>query len=410
MTVLGAVLLLVLLLMLIALLFGLAQRRRVNQRLDRLANRLSGVVATASKSPFVALGRLEQVIEEREVRQQSREGESRYEAALETLDAGVVVVDENKEVTFANSAAAWYRDGRHSEAVIAQKLDDLLESAMQGEQFSETVTLFGPPKRILFVLAKPIVVDSSFTGAIAVIHDITELEQSNAIRRDFVTNISHELRTPIGAVSLLAETLIDEQEPDVIKSLGSRLFVEAERLSMTVTDLLELSEIEHSNDSEFEPISLPTVIANAHDRVRAAAVQKGVAIEITTNDKNYSVRGDRRQLTSAIFNLLDNAIKFSTPDGGTVTVALRDVFGRAVIEITDDGIGIPRQDLDRVFERFYRVNRDRNRSSGGTGLGLSLVRHIVTNHQGHIAVDSIEGEGTTFTIELPLVSSANNHP
>lgn len=385
---------------------GLRQRQRVSQRLDRLANRISGAPSLASRSPSRAVGRLEQVLEAHEARQQEDEKQQRYEQVLDALDVGVVLVDAKGEITFANSSATWFQDGRHSEAVVAQKLQDSLDAVLEGsvteQQVAENLVLFGPPKRTLSLFAKPLFTADSISGAIAVIRDVTELEQTNTVRRDFVTNISHELRTPIGAVSLLAETLIDEQDLEVQDSLAKRLIVEAERLTNTVNDLLELSEIEHSNTSEYQPLSLHKVVASAHDRVRAAASQMGVVIEITAGDKDYLVCGDRRQLTSAVFNLFDNAVKFS--DGGMISVSLRDEHGRATLAIADTGIGIPRRDLDRIFERFYRVERGRGRDRGGTGLGLAMVSHIVSNHQGHLKVNSIEGEGSTFTIELPLVS------
>ena len=381
---------------------GVRERRKVNQRLDRLANRVSGAIEPASRSPVVAVQRLEAVMEARENDQQRRGVERRYEAALEAVDWGVVVVDETEEVVFCNLSASWYLEGRHGEAVVGQKIDDLIHAAAHGERVSETVTLFGPPRRVLFVSALPIVDNDELSGAIALIHDVTAMEHSNAIRRDFVSNISHELRTPIGAVSLLAETLIGEHDPEVIDSLADRLRIEAERLAATVQDLLELSQIEHSSDSEFASVVIQGVVSGAHDRVRAAAAHSEASIRVEMPKQDLAVLGDRRQLTSAVFNLLDNAIKFSNPTGGTIRVIVRQAQAGVEVEVADDGIGIPRQDLDRIFERFYRVDRGRSRTSGGTGLGLSMVHHIVANHAGRVSVTSTEGEGAKFTMELPL--------
>ena len=382
---------------------GIRQRQFVNQHLDRIANRISGVVEPASKSPVAAINRLETVLEASDAEQQLRGAELRYEAALEAIDMGVVVVDENRNVVFGNTSASWYREGRHSEAVIAQKIDELIHSAVRGERVEQSVSLYGPPRRVLFVSALPILAEGELAGAIALIHDVTEVEQNNAVRRDFVSNISHELRTPIGAVSLLAETLIGEHDPEVIDSLANRLLAEAARLGSTVQDLLELSRIEHSGDSEFAAVAVQGVVGGAHDRVCAAAVQSGVMISVEAPEADLQVRGDRRQLTSAVFNLLDNAVKFSNPEGGSVEVGIREVHGQVEVEVSDSGIGIPRQDLSRIFERFYRVDRGRSRMTGGTGLGLSMVRHIVANHGGRVTVESTEGVGATFTIELPLI-------
>ena len=391
----------------VILVVGIRQRRLVNQHLDRIANRVSGVVAPASKSPVAAVERLEMVLEASDAERQLRGTERRYEAALEAIDMGVVVVDESENVVFSNTSASWYREGRHGEAVIAQKIDELIHSAVRGERVEQSVALYGPPRRVLFVSAIPILSGGELVGAIALIHDVTEVEQSNAIRRDFVANISHELRTPIGAVSLLAETLIGEHDPEVIDSLANRLLVEAGRLTSTVQDLLELSQIEHSGDSEFSMVAVQGVVGGAHDRVRAAASQRGVVINVEAPERDLQVRGDRRQLTSAVFNLLDNAVKFSNPGGGSVSVGIREVHGQVEVEVADSGIGIPRQDLDRIFERFYRVDRGRSRMTGGTGLGLSMVRTIVANHRGRVSVESTEGEGAKFTMELPLVPEAS---
>ncbi|MCQ3807361.1 MAG: ATP-binding protein [Acidimicrobiaceae bacterium] len=389
------------------LVVGFRQRRLVNQHLDRIANRVSGAVAPASRTPAAAVKRLESVLEARDAKRQLRGTERRYEAALEAIDMGVVVVDETASVVFSNTSAGWYREGRHSEAVIAQKVDDLIHEATRGERVTETVTLFGPPRRVLFVSALPIVDHDRLFGAIALIQDVTAAEHSDAVRRDFVSNISHELRTPIGAVSLLAETLIGEHDPEVIDSLADRLRIEAERLADTVHDLLELSRIEHGDGAEFSGVAIGDVVSGAHDRVRAAAAQRGIRIGVALPDRDLLVRGDRRQLTSAVFNLLDNAIKFSNAEGGEVSVAVAQTHGHVEIEVRDGGIGIPRQDLDRIFERFYRVDRGRSRMSGGmsggTGLGLSMVRHIAANHAGRVSATSIEGEGATFTMELPLI-------
>ena len=391
-----------------AVVVGVRQRQRVNQHLDRIANRVSGVVAPASRTPAAAVKRVEMVLEARDAQQRLRGVERRYEAALEAIDMGVVVVDEGEGVVFCNESASWYREGRHGEAVIAQKIDELIHAAVRGERVEETVALFGPPRRTLFVSAMPILAEGDLVGAIALIHDVTELEHSNAIRRDFVSNISHELRTPIGAVSLLAETLVGEHDPEVIDSLAKRLRVEAERLAATVQDLLELSRIEHSGDSEFSPVAIQGVVGGAHDRVRAAASQRAVTISVEAPDQDLWVRGDRRQLTSAVFNLLDNGIKFSNPGGGSISVEVQEVHGRVELVVADSGIGIPRTDLDRIFERFYRVDRGRSRMSGGTGLGLSMVRHIVANHGGRVSVESTEGKGATFTMEFPLLPAARS--
>lgn len=378
------------------------ERRAVAQRIDRLAHSLSDTpTGAASSSPTASLHRLEDALDQWRTRVVDAQGERRYLAALRSISLGVVLVDESGETVFVNDVAAGFRLGRHGEAVVAQTIDEMLTAAMAGSAAEERMQLYGPPRRRLHVTAAPITHDGAQLGALVLIDDITEQDRIDAMRRDFVTNISHELRTPIGAMSLLAETLVGETDPAIAQPLAERLNKEAERLSATVDDLLELSRIEHGSDAEFEPLALQSVIHGAHDRVRAAAQQRDVEIGVTLPERDLTVLGDRRQLTSAVFNLLDNGVKYCGPGGGTVSVRARAVDDEIELTVQDSGIGIPRKDLDRIFERFYRVDGGRSRMSGGTGLGLSMVRHVVANHGGRVRVESAEGEGATFTIDLP---------
>ena len=378
-------------------------RRSVIRRVDRLTARLLGVEQAPSDSPDLAMERLASSLEVWQASVVDASHEQRYRAALEAIPLGVVVVDEHADPLFTNGAAAWFREGRHSEAVVAHTVDRMISVAHDGETVIETIQLYGPPRRRLSITAAPIHVDRVMLGALVLIDDVTEQERIDAIRRDFISNISHELRTPIGAVLLLAETLRGERDGEVVESLTERLGREAERLAATVDDLLELSRIEHGGDVEPVPVVVQSVVAGAHDRVRAAACQRDVAIGVDMPDRDLVVHGDRRQLISAVFNLLDNGVKYSGPGGGTVSVRGRLVDDKIELTVQDSGMGIPRKDLDRIFERFYRVDSDRSRMSGGTGLGLSMVRHIVANHGGRVSVESTEGEGTTFTVELPAL-------
>ena len=324
-------------------------------------------------------------------------------AAVEDMPIGVVLVDAEGRQAFANHFASSFLTGRHGDAVVARAIDELAQGALaDGADRDRQVQIYGPPRRTLDVSAHPIG-PSGELGVNVLIVDVTEQERINAIRRDFVANISHELRTPIGALSLLAETLADETDHEVVSLLAVRINGEAERLAGTVNDLLQLSEIEHGSDDDFEPVRLQSVVASATDRVRAAAEQLGVEIGVVMPERDLEVLGDPIQLNSAVYNLLDNAVKYMGGDGGTISVRARRQDDRIELVVQDSGIGIPRKDLDRIFERFYRVERGRSRASGGTGLGLSIVRHVVVNHGGTIDVDSTEGEGTTFTVDLPAL-------
>jgi two-component system sensor histidine kinase SenX3 len=235
---------------------------------------------------------------------------------------------------------------------------------------------------------------------IAIIEDVSERRRLEEIRRDFVANVSHELKTPMGALGLLAETLTLEPDPTVAQRLASRIHTEAFRVSRIIDDLLDLSRIESEEAPPREPIYVNLVMAEAVERVRSAAEQRRITIELDEPNPPVHVLGDRRQLVSAIHSLLENAVTFSYEDS-VVRVAGSQSDGKIQLAVTDTGVGIPARDLERIFERFYRVDHGRSRDSGGTGLGLSIVRHVASNHQGHVEVDSREGEGSTFTLILP---------
>ena len=222
----------------------------------------------------------------------------------------------------------------------------------------------------------------------------------DAVRTDFVSNISHELKTPVGALAILAEALADSDDIEVNRHLALKMVEEAHRASGTIDDLLELSRIELGGPGDREDVSLSAVVGEAAARHRLIADTVGVELQVKCISPE-SVQGDRLQLVSAVSNLIDNAVKYSNK-GGIVTVSAHEVNGCVEIEVADTGIGIPARDLDRVFERFYRVDRARSRTTGGTGLGLAIVRHVATNHGGDVTVRSREGEGSTFTLRIPM--------
>ncbi len=249
-------------------------------------------------------------------------------------------------------------------------------------------------------------------GVLAIIEDVTERKRLEDIRRDFIANVSHELKTPMGALGLLAETLQYERDPSIAQRLTERIHTEAFRVNRIIEDLLDLSRLESEGQPVRDPIPVGLFMAEAIERIRTAADQRGLKLNFTEPLVPLLVTGDRRQLVSAIHALLENAVTYS-PDGGTVTIgAVRGEgsdengpYGLARITISDQGVGIPARDLERIFERFYRVDQGRSRQTGGTGLGLSIVRHVAQNHGGNVSVVSREGEGSTFTLDLPLTSA-----
>ena len=342
--------------------------------------------------------------------ERNTELEAQLAQALDVMDMGVVLVRADGTVVFRNDAADVFAAARHGKALVEAATQELLAQALAGEPSEREVELFGPPSTSFMVRTFPLSteVDAEVgpIGALVLIEETTELRRIDQVRRDFVANISHELRTPIGAIGLLAETIDEEPDPETVRRLSRRMVAEAGRVSRTIDDLLELARIEFGDETQIELVRLADVVGEAADRLRAAADQRDVRIEVVV-DGAPAVRGDRRQLVSALSNLLDNAVKF-TPPGGLVVVDAR-VEGTSVrLSVTDTGVGIPVRDLDRVFERFYRVDRARSRETGGTGLGLAIVRHVASNHGGEVTVSSREGEGSVFTLVLPLDRTADD--
>jgi two-component system sensor histidine kinase SenX3 len=321
-------------------------------------------------------------------------------AALAHVPEGVVIADQTGTIIYRNPQAAGFVGARHGEALAERALGELLVAALAGHSNEENLELFSPPRRTLAIRARPLVDGGHRAGAVAIIEDVSEKRRLEAVRRDFVANISHELKTPVGALSLVAETLEGEDDPAVVARLSHRMRTEAERLGRIIEDLLDLSRIEAEESPSRDPVAVHLVVGQAVDRLRPAAEHRGIRLEVEEPPVALIIGGDRRQLVSAIHNLVDNAIKYS--ESGSA-IQVRVTYDAQWIELTvaDHGIGIPSRDLERIFERFYRVDRARSRDTGGTGLGLSIVRHVAGNHGGEVAVESREGEGSTFRLRLP---------
>ena len=237
---------------------------------------------------------------------------------------------------------------------------------------------------------------------LVLVEDRTEIRRIDAIRRDFVANVSHELKTPVGALSLLSEAVVTASEdPEAVRRFAGRMQQEAQRLTNLVQDLIDLSRLQSDDPlGKAVPVDLDEVVARALDRAGAVAAVREIEL-VGTGLQGLRVLGDAHQLATGLGNLVENAVNYS-PDRTKVVVAVRREGELAEISVTDQGIGIPEQDLKRIFERFYRVDPARSRITGGTGLGLSIVKHIAATHGGDVAVWSVEGAGSTFTLRLPL--------
>jgi two-component system sensor histidine kinase SenX3 len=336
-------------------------------------------------------------------------------AALDDHPTGVVISDDRRRAVFKNRAAQAVA-GTHVAVLIDAAVERHIESSITGESASEVLDLYGPPRRVIVLTSRPL----TDGGAVVFIDDISERRRLDQVRTDFVANLSHELKTPIGALSVLAETLADEAafdppHPGTVARLVDRITMEADRASRTLDDLMELSLIEAGGESATEPVRLADVVKAAVERVTELATQRDITISVLDPAADGPVAGealvidgDRRQLVSAVGNLVENAVKYSNA-GGQVQVRVRHADPWIEIMVVDQGVGIPQRDLDRIFERFYRVDRARSRDTGGTGLGLSIVRHVAHNHGGEVFVASVEGEGSTFALRLPARKSIDGH-
>lgn len=328
---------------------------------------------------------------------------------LDSISEGVVVVSEDLRVFAVNKAAfsAFSRrneklEGRRvSEVVRDLKLHEAFESAFKKEKTSVVRIEVDQGQRVYEARVSPLEMDDA-KRAVGVFYDITQVEHLEKVRQVFLSNISHELRTPLTSILAFVETLEDGAVDD---ELNNRRFLSvirknAERMRHLIDDISELSSIEAGNVKiDPKPIKLGDLVREVFASLSAKAEEREIALQ---NEVESGVRvyADVLRLEQMLTNLVDNAIKFNTR-GGIVAVNCFDLGATQAIEVSDTGEGIMREHLQRIFERFYRVDRARSREIGGTGLGLAIVKHLARLHSGEVTVKSVLGEGTTFRIELP---------
>ena len=386
--------------------------RAIAQRLTALGTRLGVEPSRDDGRVESALAYLEEVTSAATTAVGESSAESvRLRRSLDALPLGLVLVDESGDVLFRNSQAEALMASRYGDAIAAQAVTDILAEGWNQGTAERTIDIYGPPRRTLTIRASVIDDGRRPLGVLAVIEDVSERRRLEEIRRDFIANVSHELKTPMGALGLLAETLQYERDSAVANRLAERINTEAFRVNRIIEDLLDLSRIESEGSPARELVPVALFVAEALERIKMSAEQHQVTILFKEPESNLVVVGDRRQLVSAVHALLENAVVYSPP-GGTVTVSIERVDPDALdvdtpgplarVAISDQGVGIPAKDLERIFERFYRVDPGRARETGGTGLGLSIVRHVAHNHGGNVVVESREGEGSTFALELPM--------
>jgi two-component system phosphate regulon sensor histidine kinase PhoR len=367
------------------------------ETMNALATEISGRIATISKD------------------------EAQLRAMLAGMVEGVIAVDEEDRITFCNRAALDFLDierdpvgARLWEVVAIAELDDLLAEARVTNSIAqrELQLLRGTRERAIQVHVSPYGRSSARShagaspgrgGLVMVFHDVSELRRLERIRRDFVANVSHELKTPLTSIQGFVETLLTGAVHDQEKNVQflQRIESNVARLSALVSDLLSLAQVEAQEGRiELVPVDWRDVVIDVMGRHRDALARKGLESKIVGLEHPLVVLGDREGMTQVLENLLDNAIKYTA--SGAVRIELAQSHGSAALVVADTGVGIPRADLERIFERFYRVDRARSRELGGTGLGLAIVKHRVRSMAGEVRVESELGRGTRFTVELPL--------
>lgn len=325
--------------------------------------------------------------------------------AIQGSPTGVAVVERSGRVALSNARAhdmSIVHDGTVNPEVwsVAQDVFEDQEEHILNLDLPQRAT--GSRIRNVRAVIKPLTLTQNSYAAVFVTDESENVRMENA-RRDFVANVSHELKTPVGGMALLAEALMDDpSDADMVNYFGSRLQKEATRMGEMITDLIALSKLQGAERlPDMSPVRVDEIIDDAMERNHVTAEGRDIEL-IRGEHSGLHVMGDRSLLTAAVSNLISNAINYS-PDGKPVSVTQKVMRGKVLhLRVTDRGIGIAPEDQKRVFERFYRVDKARSRTTGGTGLGLAIVKHVVANHGGNIKLWSRPGTGSTFTIELPI--------
>ncbi|MGO4255581.1 sensor histidine kinase [Marmoricola sp. RAF53] len=323
---------------------------------------------------------------------------------LSVLRSSALIVGGSDEVLKASAPAiamGLVRDHR----IAVRELEELVQQVRRDGQIRETEIVMqrapGIPPRHVTARVAPL----SSQQVLALVEDRTRERRVESIRRDFVANVSHELKTPVGAIRLLSDAVIDAaDDPEAVQRFAARMHTESERLARLVQQIIELSRLQ-GDDPLDEPVAVPVddIISRVIDENTTDADAKGISL-VQNGERGLTLLGNREQVAVAVGNLVANAVAYS-PDGSSVVVSAKPGDTTVDLSVTDQGIGIPASEIDRIFERFYRVDPARHRSTGGTGLGLSIVKHVAASHGGDVRVWSVEGQGSTFTLTLPRKAS-----
>ena len=348
-------------------------------------------------------------VPDRTERQQAARLPPGVASVLAVLSSSAVVLDNHDCVLSASAAARSFGLVKGDQLMMGELLALARQVRRDGEiregEIEVSGSAFGGRRTSFAVRVAPLGSSVGGGGLILLLaEDQTESRRVEEVRRDFVANISHELKTPVGALALLAETMEEAAEdPEAVRRFAGRMRQEASRLTYLVQDLITLSRIQAAEPvPDPNPVELSAVLAEVLDRCRMKASARGIELAWSCDD-GLAVLGDEDLLVTALRNLLENAVAYSPEKTRVMVSATRDGASSAQISIADQGIGIPERDLERIFERFYRVDPARSRATGGTGLGLAIVKHVVAAHSGKVTVWSKEGVGSTFTLHLPAI-------
>ena len=333
---------------------------------------------------------------------------ARLAAVLDRMTDGVLIVDSGGQIQFANPAAERLFEtkpavGRRLVEVLRQYqlVEAWQRSRDTGEPQEESVEL-PARRRFLQLIVLP---DRQTGGSLLLVQDLTRVRRLETVRRDFISNVSHELRTPLASLKALTETLRDGalEDPKAARRFLGRIETEVDALTQMATELLELSRIESGQvPLERKAVPAAALLLSAVERMRTQTERAGLVLRLDTTQDMTEVWADQPRLEQVLVNLIHNAIKFTRP-GGEVVLSAQTEADFVRFSVRDSGVGIPAEDLERIFERFYKA--DRARSGGGTGLGLSISRHLVEAHGGRIWVESMEGQGSTFFFTIPISGS-----
>ena len=347
---------------------------------------------------------------EEEIRKATR-GRNRIEGILKAMVEGVLVLDGEGRIVLANSSveelfglSGVSRDHRFSEIIRNAKVVETVNKVLAGQAHAEDeIWTVGPPRRALDIHAVRLEEGAHGGGSVVVFNDVTELKKTDEIRRDFVANLSHDIRTPLAAIRGAVETILSGAVKDLNQAERFLKMIDRQvnRIQVLSEDLLSLARLERGLEgANFKQVEVGSLLETGLSASRSLAEGKGVSLEAETPAKGVQVFADRARLEEALANLIDNAVKY-TEAGGRVRVVTKAENGEVRFVVSDTGPGIPPEHLSRIFERFYRVDKARSREKGGTGLGLAIVKHAAQLHGGRVEVDSTPGKGSVFTLIIP---------